>query len=82
MIRNNASQTFFQFDTKINNLISFLLQNTDMEPQSNCGPGLWYQVAHLNMSDPSVWREYNIDRIRACEDQLPRLEAVQQNNTS
>ena len=36
MIHNNASQKFFQFDTKINNLISFLLQNTDMEPQSNC----------------------------------------------
>ena len=67
--RNNISQKLFQFDTKINNLISLQLQNTDMEQQANCGPGLWYQVAHLNMSDPSqkcpsVWREYN--RVRAC----------------
>ena len=41
MIRNNASQIFFQFDTKINDLISFLLQNTDMEPSQtvdqDCG---------------------------------------------
>ena len=66
---NNISQKLFQFDTKINNLISLQLQNTDMEQQANCGPGLWYQVAHLNMSDPSqkcpsVWRDYN--RVRAC----------------
>ena len=38
----------------------------------NCGPGLWHQVAHLNMSDPSqhcpsAWREYNIDGgVRFC----------------
>ena len=66
---NNISQKLFQFDTKINNLISLQLQNTDMEQQANCEPGLWHQVAHLNMSDPSqkcpsVWREYN--RVRAC----------------
>ena len=24
-----------------------------MKSQSNCGPGLWYQVVHLNISDPS-----------------------------
>ena len=38
---------------------------------SNCGPGLWYRVAHLNMSDPSqqcppAWREYSSSGIRAC----------------
>jgi uncharacterized integral membrane protein len=71
MTSNNISQKLFQIDTKINNLISLLQQNTDMEPQSNCGPGLWCQVAHLNMSDPSqqcpsVWREYNTRGIRAC----------------
>ena len=42
-----------------------------MEPQSNCGPGLSYQVAHLNMSDPSqqcpsAWREYNTSGVRVC----------------
>jgi hypothetical protein len=68
---NNLSQMLLQVDTKINDLTALILQNTDMEPQSNCGPGLWYQVAHLNMSDPSqrcppVWREYNTSGIRAC----------------
>ena len=38
---------------------------------SNCGPGQWYQMAHLNMSDPSqqcpsAWREYNTNGVRAC----------------
>ena len=68
---NNLSQILLQVDTKINDLTSLIQQNTDMEPQSNCGTGLWYQVAHLNMSDPSqqcpsAWREYNIGGIRAC----------------
>ena len=38
-----------------------------------CGDGLWYRVAHLNMSDPSeqcpsAWtrREYGINEVRAC----------------
>ena len=50
---NNISQKLFQFGTKINNLLSLMLQNSDMEPQLNCRLGLWYQVAYLNMSDPS-----------------------------
>ena len=67
----NVFQMLFQLDTKINNLTSLILRNTDMEPQSNCGPGLWWRVAHLNMSDPtqqcpSVWREYNESGVRAC----------------
>ena len=67
----SISQMLFQVDTKINDLTSLLLQNMNMEPQSNCGPGLWYQVAHLNMSDPSqqcpsVWRNYTNNGIRAC----------------
>ena len=37
----------------------------------NCGDGLWYRVAHLNMSDPSqqcpsAWRQVTIDGIRMC----------------
>ena len=39
----------------------------------NCGPGVWYHVAHLNMSNssqqcPSAWREYNniTNRVRGC----------------
>ena len=36
-----------------------------------CGGGLWYQVAYLNMTDPSLrcpsaWREYNTSGVRAC----------------
>ena len=69
--RSNISQMLSEFNTNINDLTSLLLQNTDMEPQLNCGPGLWWQVAHLNMSDssqqcPSVWREYSQNGIRAC----------------
>ena len=38
---------------------------------SECGDGLWYRVAYLNMSDPlqqcpSAWREYNTSGVRAC----------------
>ena len=38
---------------------------------SNCGPGLWYPVASLNMSDssqqcPSAWREHNTSGVRGC----------------
>ena len=36
-----------------------------------CGPGLWWRVAYLNMTDPSqqcppAWREYNTSGVRAC----------------
>ena len=36
-----------------------------------CGDGLWYQVANLNMTDPtqqcpSAWRLYNTNGVRAC----------------
>ena len=38
---------------------------------SECGDGLWYRVAYLNMTDPSqqcppAWREYNNSGVRAC----------------
>ena len=37
----------------------------------NCGEGLWYRVAYLNMSNssqqcPSAWRENNTNGIRSC----------------
>ena len=46
-------------------------QTTTFNETSNCGPGLWYKVASLNMSDPSqqcpsAWREYNTSGVRAC----------------
>ena len=39
--------------------------------QYQCGGGLWYRIAHLNMSDPShqcpsAWREVTMDGIRVC----------------
>ena len=38
---------------------------------SECGDGLWYRVAYLDMTDPSqqcppAWREYNTSGVRAC----------------
>ena len=42
-----------------------------LQLQLHCGPGQWYRIAYLNMSDPtqqcpSAWREYEMGRIRAC----------------
>ena len=53
--------------TVIGNVYQYLF-NGSMLPQ--CGEGIWYQVAYLNMTDPSqqcpsAWREYNI-QFRAC----------------
>ena len=36
-----------------------------------CGDGLWYRVAYLNMSDPlqqcpTAWSLYNVSEVRAC----------------
>ena len=36
-----------------------------------CGDGLWYRVAYLNMTDlsqwcPPAWREYNTSGVRGC----------------
>ena len=51
---------------------SIILQNLlSIELGLNCGPGHWFLVAHLNMSDPpqqcpSAWREYNTSGVRAC----------------
>ena len=54
---------------EINNEIKNILQPYSVPNQ--CGDGLWYRVAYLNMSDPSqqcpsAWREYTSDGIRAC----------------
>ena len=51
---------------------STILQNLPhIEFALNCGPGQWFRVAHLNMSDPSqqcpsAWRQYNANGVRAC----------------
>ena len=65
--QTNISSTLTQLDDRFrDSIISVVLH-----PQSYCGPGPWYRVAYLNMSNPaeqcpSVWREYNSGRVRAC----------------
>ena len=46
-----------------------IIQRIHLVP--DCGDGLWYQVAYINMSDPSqqcpaAWKEYTSDGIRVC----------------
>ena len=46
-----------------------IVQNLEYNP--DCGSGLWYRVAYLNISDssqqcPPAWREYNDSGVRAC----------------
>ena len=41
------------------------------QTQSQCGPGLWWRVTYLDMTDPSqqcpsAWREYNTSGVKAC----------------
>ena len=51
---------------------NFIHERSKYRYIDECGSGLWYQVASLNLSDssqlcPSAWREYNSeDGIRAC----------------
>ena len=51
--------------------ISNILSDHDIHIVTECGDGLWCQVAYLNMTDPSqqcppAWREYNTSGVRAC----------------
>ena len=46
-----------------------MVENITVIPE--CGDGLWYRVAYLNMTDPSqqcppTWRLYNDSGVRAC----------------
>ena len=59
-IQNNISQ----LNDRVNDFIL-----TQFNP-SQCGAGLWWRVAYLDMTEPSqqcpsAWREYT-DRVRAC----------------
>ena len=58
-------------DVVIQNITASVRNIIQQITNSNCGPGLWYRIAHLNMSDPSqqcpsAWREYNTNGVRAC----------------
>ena len=56
----------------INTIINLTLQTINLPPWTECGPGLWMQVASLNMSDPSqqcpsAWMEFSSAAgVRAC----------------
>ena len=60
-IQNNISQ----LNDQVNDFIL-----TQFNP-SQCGAGLWWRVAYLDMTEPSqvcppAWREYNTEGVRAC----------------
>ena len=64
--QTNISNTITHLDDRLNDSIFSVLH-----PQSYCGPGPWYRVAYLNMSNPaercpSAWMEYNTSGVRAC----------------
>ena len=53
---------------KVKDNVYQYLFNRSILPQ--CGEGIWYRVAYLNMADssqqcPSAWREYNTSQFRA-----------------
>ena len=69
-LNSEQSSVPSQLDNINNDTIS-VLDCFSASVQSNCGPGLWWRVAYLNMTDPSqqcppVWREYNTSGVRAC----------------
>ena len=81
-LERNISQLSIQLDAINSNITSVattaekniasldvLYRTFALSTQPACGTGLWYRVAHLNMTDPSqqcpsAWREY--DTSRAC----------------
>ena len=64
--QTNISNHLTQHDDRISDSILSVLHT-----QLHCGPGPWYRVAYMNMSNPteqcpSTWKEYNGNRARAC----------------
>ena len=64
-------ETLTQVDNRINEIISAQISDTSLHTQYECGPGLWRQVAYLDMTDPSQqcpsgWREYITSGVKAC----------------
>ena len=61
---------------QIRSNINDILNEFDIQVVPECGYGLWYRVAYLNMTDPSqqcpgAWREYNTSGVRACSYRRP-----------
>jgi dynein heavy chain len=68
-IKNNISQLGIHLDA----LDSLAIIEQAQITRLHCGDGVWHQIAHINMSDPSqqcptAWREYYNDtsNIRVC----------------
>jgi hypothetical protein len=66
-VESNISSLLIQLDEIYRFALSVQTDTITM----HCGTGLWYRVAHLNMTDPSqqcpsAWREYNTNQFRAC----------------
>ena len=67
----NISKSSIELLDALNTFLLAQLQCTSLQIQTSCGPGLWYCVAYLNMSNPteqcpSAWMEYNSGGVRAC----------------
>ena len=67
----NISKSSIELLDALNTFLLAQSQCTSLQIQTSCGPGLWYHVAYLNMSNPaeqcpSAWREYNSGGVRAC----------------
>ena len=70
-MQNSTSQIFAQLGDQLSDFIAAQINDTRGHPQSECGPGLWWRVAYLDMTDPSqqcpsAWREYNTSGVKAC----------------
>ena len=64
LLQEESKATLEEITNEVRNILSYSVPN-------QCGDGLWYRVAYLNMSDPSqqcpsAWREYTSDGIRVC----------------
>ena len=64
-----------ELDTALNSIQKYssaVVQKIFISSQiPQCGTGLWYRIAHIDMSDPSqqcpsAWREVTMDGIRVC----------------
>ena len=67
----NISKSSVKLLDTLNTIHIVQSQYTSLQIQISCGPGLWYCVAYLNISNPteqcpSAWREYNSGGVRAC----------------
>ena len=71
LTQNNIFQILTELDFQLKDFISAQKSDTNPHSEYECGPGLWWPVAYLDMTDPSqqcpsAWREYNTSGVKAC----------------